>query len=128
MIANSNRNTAESIGRLLGRMWLRFIQREIALTRSLTKAGMSGPAAHASVWIVTVVALALVIHHFSIAVVTVVIALLILFCIPSFSNGRENVIVTDDEEPKLRQGMLGFGLYDRHDMRVDPYDPDDQSL
>lgn len=125
MIANSNRNTAERIGRLLGRMWLRFIQREIVLARSLTKAGMSGPAAHASVWIVTLVALALAIHF---AIAVVVIALLILFCIPSFSNGREGVIVTDDEEPKLRQGMLGFGLYDRHDMRVDPYDPDDRSL
>ena len=128
MIANSNRNTAERIGQLLGRLWLRLIQREIVLARRLTKAGMSGPAAHATVWIVTLVALVLVIHHFSNAVFGVVIALLILFCIASFSNGRENVIVTEDEEPKLRQGMLGFGLYDRHDMRVDPYDPDDQSL
>ena len=127
MFANSNRNTAESIGRLLGRMWLRFIQCEVVLARSLTKAGMPGPAAHASVWIVTLVALALAVHFASAAVV-VVIALLILVCIPSFSNGRGAVIVTDDDEPKLRQGMLGFGLYDRHDMRVDPHDPDDQSL
>jgi hypothetical protein len=128
MIANSNRNTAERIGLLLGRMWLRLRQREIVLARSLTKAGMSGPAAHASISIAALLALAMVIHHSSIAVGTVVIALLLLFSIPSRSNGREDVIVPDDDEPKLRQGMLGFGLYDRHDMRVDPYDLDDQSL
>jgi len=29
------------------------------------------------------------------------------------------------EGPKLRDGLMGFGLYDRYDFRVDPHEPND---
>lgn len=122
MTANGSLNNAERTGRFLGRLWLRFVQHEIVLARSLAKMGVPTPAAHASAWIVTLLGLALAIH-FAFAFAVVVIALWILSGVRFTSNG--NGATFTDEEPKLRQGLLGFGLYDRHDIRVDPYDPND---
>ena len=122
MTANGNRNNAERTGRFLGRLWMRFVQHETVLARSLAKMGVPTPAAHTSAWIVMLLALALLIH-FAFALAVVVIALWILSGVRFTSNG--NGATFTDEEPKLRQGLLGFGLYDRHDIRVDPYDPND---
>jgi len=122
MIANGSRNNAERTGRFLGRVWLRFLQLEIALARSLAKMGVPTLAADASAWIVMLLALGLAIH-FAFAFAVVVIALWILSGVRFTPSG--NGAAFTDEEPKLRQGLLGFGLYDRHDIRVDPYDPND---
>jgi Protein of unknown function (DUF3742) len=122
MTANGSGNNAERTGRFLGRAWLRFIRLVSVLARSLAKMGMPTSAARASAWIGTLLALALAIHFFF-AVAVIVIALWILSGVLFASNG--NGMTFKDDEPKLRQGLLGFGLYDRHDIRVDPYDPND---
>ncbi|GKS92685.1 DUF3742 family protein [Acidovorax sp. SUPP2539] len=31
----------------------------------------------------------------------------------------------DDEPPQWRNGLLGFGFYDKNGVRIDPYDPTD---
>ncbi len=58
--------------------------------------------------------------QFSVMLAAILGALLAVAFIASRADFAES-----DEQPKLRDGLLGFGLYDRHDMRVDPHDTED---
>lgn len=40
------------------------------------------------------------------------------------ANASE-LLKEEDDPPQWRQGLLGFGLYDKHGIRIDPYDPNE---
>ena len=53
------------------------------------------------------------------------VALLLLFGVAAVSVAQ-HAEWDEDEEPELRNGHSGFGLYNGDDIRIDPYDQSDQ--
>lgn len=111
---------AENVGRRLGRMWLGFVCREKHVVSWLVGQGLSTSTAQATIWIGRLVFLAAV-FYFSIMLAVLVAALLIVAMAVSQAD-----LSVDEDQPEWRDGLLGFGLYNRDGFRIDPHDPNDE--
>ena len=89
--------------------------------RALLQAGLRAAVANvliATVWLVVVAG----ILRFGLWVAIVAVAVLVFL-----SLGLSDVPNSVAREPEWRDDYAGPGLYDSHDFRVDPHDPDKKS-
>lgn len=120
LMTTQNDQAAERFGRVVGRAWRALMGSEKYVEQWLMRIGAPRRAVRVLIWSMRLLAL-IVVVHLSLMLAAVFATLLILALIASHSG-----LPYRDEQPKLRQGLLGFGLYDAHDMRVDPHDPRDE--
>jgi Protein of unknown function (DUF3742) len=114
--------SAEAAGRWLGAVFRRLSRQEGRLREWLHTRGMSQASAAAAIWLVRLTLAALV-AYFSLllAFALVVFAGALLLIHPTGSSRAPNTRI--HEELEWRDGLLGFGAYNKDGVRVDPYDP-----
>ena len=118
MTQNPHHNSAERIGRRLGRAWRGLVRLQTRCARTLVQAGLSALAANLLIALAWVVVVAGVLHYgLWIAIVAAVVVVLLL-------SGSSDVPNSVSREHKWRNGFLGFGLYNADGFRVDPHDPE----
>jgi hypothetical protein len=111
---------AENVGKRLGRMWLRLVRREKHVVSWLVGQGLSTSMAQATIWVVRLVFLAAVFY------VSVMLAVLVAaFLIVAMAVSHADLSV-DEDRAEWRDGLLGFGLYNRDGFRIDPHDPNEE--
>lgn len=109
---------AERTGRHLGRLWRRLTRLQSGGRRALARAGLPLAAANlviAAVWLLVVAALLRYGLWMAIAAFVVLVLM---------SLGQGDLPNSVAREPEWRDDYAGPGLYDAHDFRVDPHDPD----
>lgn len=111
---------AENVGKRLGGMWLGLVRREKHVASWLVEQGLSNSAAQAAIWIVRLVFLAAMLY-FSVMLAVLVAAFLIVAIAISHTD-----LSVDEDQPEWRDGLLGFGLYNRDGFRIDPHDPNEE--
>ena len=110
---------AARLGRWLGHRWRGILSLEKNSLLWLQRVGVPINVARICGWILKAVVLgALLCFAFWIAL----IALAIVFVIRAAFNADFR---SDYEESNWRDGLSGFGLYDRTGVRIDPHDPDE---
>lgn len=112
---------AERLGRRLARMLKSLLRQEVRFTRWLEAQGMPRWLAMGLLWLLKIA-----------LVVVVGFALFWLALILAIAFVAVRILGKADLDPDpyalgWRQGLHGFGLYDRVGHRVDPYDPNDPS-
>jgi len=111
-------NSAERIGRRLGRLWQSLTQLQARCRHALVQAGLSTLAANcliAAIWLFVAAA----VLYYSLWIV-IVAACVIGLLIAGVSDLPNSV----DCEYKWRNGFMGFGLYNEDGLRVDLHDPE----
>jgi fatty acid desaturase len=113
--------SAEYLGAMLGRAWRRWLQQERYSVSWLVSKGLSATVAKILPWVLTLVALGVLLHIAS------WLALLLLFGVATVWVAK-NPECDDDEQrqPEWRNGVSGFGLYNSDGYRVDPHNLDDE--
>jgi hypothetical protein len=112
---------AERTGRGLGRFWRGLMRLQSGCRKRMLRAGLPPAAANlviAAIWILVVAVLLR--HGLWLAVGAAVVLVLI-------SLGHADIANCAARQPEWRDDYAGPGLYDAHDFRVDPYDPDKMS-
>lgn len=115
---------AETAGRWLGTVCRRLARQEGRLREWLVARGMSGESAAAVIWALSLM-LAAFIAYFSVLLALVLLGLAGALLLIAASGGSRAVITPiHEEELEWRDGLLGFGAYNKDGVRVDPHDPD----
>lgn len=119
MKANFQISKAEYAGRWLYNVWSKLLRRNAHVTRRLVTRGFSPTVAK----VMPTVAACTVLLVFLYAAFWLALVLAVLIIVVSLA--RDGQLDEGDKPPELRDGLLGFGLYDKDGFRVDPGDPKD---
>lgn len=109
----------ERAGSWLGRLWRALRQDEKRLIQRLIDGGCPAAIAHGLIWVVTLTVLGIVLYA-SIVVSLVLIVVLLLASLVARSR-----LPRQAKTVEWRNGLLGFGTYNRRGWRVDPHDTSD---
>ncbi|WP_372156716.1 DUF3742 family protein [Xanthomonas campestris pv. fici] len=108
-------------GRAVGRAWRWLTFRNKQFTERLVAAGAPAGLAKG----VGALVLLLVIDVLLYAAFWLAAAVLILALGFWLAANAADALEEEDEPPQWRNGLLGFGLYDKDGVRIDPYDPNE---
>jgi hypothetical protein len=111
---------AESIGRTLGHAWMAYKRREGRVLRWMVGNGLSAGSANVALWTVKLLVLGVLLYVAFWAVLLLMLAVVAVWSVRFFNWNEE------EQPPEWRDGLLGFGLYDKDGFRIDPHDPDEQ--
>ena len=118
MNRNFEHSGAARWGWRIGRAWRRLFHLQTVCRRALVQAGLSVGAATLLITTGWLAVAAAVIHYaLWIAVVVLLVAFLVACGVSDIPNSVER-------EYEWRQGFMGFGLYNKDGLRVDPHDPE----
>lgn len=112
-------NTAQRLGRSLGRGCRAYLRGERRLSAWLVLQGMSGRMAQVLLWTVKLGVLGVLLYF------AVWLAALLALVVAAAQGdwGAEQ----DPPEPEWREGPVGFGLYTYDGYRIDPHDFEDEA-
>ena len=111
----------EGVGRTLDHAWAEYKREEGKVLRRIVEKGLPAGYANMVLWTVKLLVLGALLY---VAFWTVLLPVLTVVAIWSVHHVDWN---EEDQPPEWRDGLLGFGLYDKDGFRTDPHDPDEQS-
>jgi hypothetical protein len=120
-VTSQSHSRSERLGRGFARMLKPLLRQEVRFTRWLVAQGMPPWLATGLLWLLKIA-----------LVIVVGFALFWLALILAIAFVAIRILGKADLDPdpyalEWRQGLHGFGLYDRVGHRVDPFDPNDPS-
>ncbi|MDA8520466.1 DUF3742 family protein [Acidovorax sp. NCPPB 4044] len=116
-----NASLSRRAGRATARAWRWLLFRNKQFTERLIAAGApAGLAKGVSACVLLLVVGVLLYAAFWFAAAVLILALGF-----GFAANAADALEEEDEPPQWRNGLLGFGLYDKDGVRIDPYDPNE---
>lgn len=109
---------AERAGRALGRMWRGSARMDRKACAWLTERGASAGAATSLLWIIKLAVIGVLLYT------AFWLALLLAFAVTA-AWLAQHANEDDENQPELRDGHSGVGLYDKNDLRIDMGDPNE---
>ncbi|QBG94639.1 DUF3742 family protein [Xanthomonas oryzae pv. oryzicola] len=117
--SHSKRTLSRRAGRAAAQAWRWLVRRDRQFIEWMSALGVPRAIAHILSWSLKLLVLSLLLYTGVWAAV-----LLIAFVFASWIASN-SIRHPDDEQPQWKNGLLGFGLYDRDGFRIDPHDPDE---
>ncbi|PPV05146.1 DUF3742 family protein [Xanthomonas axonopodis pv. vasculorum] len=117
--SHSKPTLSRKAGRATARTWRWLVQRDRQCIQWMSAAGAPHAIARVLSWCIKLLVLVLLLYT---AVWIAVLLVALVFASWIAANAMRH---PDDEQPQWKNGLLGFGLYDRDGFRIDPHDPDE---
>lgn len=111
---------AERVGRAIGHAWAAYKRQERGAVQWMVGNGLTAVTAKMVLWVAKLLVLVVLFY------VAFWMALLLAIVFVAAWGARHVDWSDDERSPEWRDGLSGFGLYDKDGLRVDPHDPDEQ--
>jgi hypothetical protein len=119
MRANAHNRYAQRAGRWLGHICRHLLRCEKQLAAWLVNVGVTVGASKFLIWLVRFAVVAAIM---SLSLVFALFLAVLVLAARVLANADPSI---DRDQPEWRDGLLGFGLYDRKGFRIDPHDSGD---